>query len=197
MSANSQLMERWRRDELAGPALRIARRLLGQVLVAQGAGGPRRGRIVEVEAYLGPHDAASHSRMGPTARNAPMFGPAGHAYVFLVYGMHHCFNVTTGGGAAVLIRGLEPVGALGACDGPGKLARALGVTTADSGLPLDGPRFGLERAAFVPSRLVARGPRIGVDYAGAWAARPYRLFVRGSAGVSRGDGRRVLPVQRG
>ncbi|MBX7098631.1 MAG: DNA-3-methyladenine glycosylase [Myxococcaceae bacterium] len=190
-------MAHWRRSELEGPALRIARQLLGQVLVAHGAGEVRRGRIVEVEAYLGPQDLASHSRMGPTARNAPMFGPAGHAYVFLVYGMHHCFNVTTGRGAAVLIRGLEPLGAVAACDGPGKLSRALGITTTDSGLPLDGARFAIERAAPVAPRSVVRGPRVGVEYAGDWAERPYRLFVRGSAGVSRGDGRRALPVQRG
>jgi DNA-3-methyladenine glycosylase len=109
------------RHLLAGDTLLAARSLIGARLVraagpdAAGSGpanGPRIGRIVEVEAYVGPDDRASHARMGPTARNAPMFGPAGIAYVYLVYGVHHCLNVVTGEDgfpAAVLVRAVEPL----------------------------------------------------------------------------------------
>lgn len=170
-------------DFFARPALRVARALLGQVLVH----GAHRGRIVEVEAYLGPHDLACHSSKGRTARTEVMFGAPGHAYVYLIYGLHHCFNVVTGRGAAVLIRGLEPLTAIaGRTDGPGRLTRALGLTRAHDRLPLTGPALWLERAAPVPSSAVRRGPRIGVDYAGVWAARPYRLWIAGNPFVSRG-----------
>lgn len=162
------------------PALQVARALLGQVLVH----GPRRGRIVEVEAYLGPHDRACHSAKGRTARTEVMFGPAGHAYVYLIYGMHHCFNVTTGQGAAVLVRALEPLSPLAArTDGPGRLCKAFAISRAQNMLALDGPTLRIERGT-TPGR-IARGPRIGVDYAGAWAGKPYRLWIADNPFVSR------------
>jgi DNA-3-methyladenine glycosylase len=161
------------------PTLQIARALLGQWLVM----GERVGRIVETEAYVGPKDLASHTSKGRTARNEVMFGPPGHAYVFLVYGMHFCFNVTSGHGAAVLIRALEPVAGLDRrADGPGRLTAALGITRAHNGLRLDAPPLWLAEAPRV--RRIERGPRIGVDYAKEWAARPYRFWERDNPHVS-------------
>ncbi len=166
----------------ARPALQVARALLGQVLVH----GGQRGKIVEVEAYLGPHDLACHSAKGRTARTEVMFGPPGHAYVYFIYGMHHCFNVVTGNGAAVLIRALEPLEQLHArTDGPGRLTRAFGLTREHDALPLSGPKLWLERGTPVKPRDIHRGPRIGVDYAGEWAAKPYRLWLANNPFVSR------------
>ena len=164
------------------PALQVARALLGQVLVH----GGQRGKIVEVEAYLGPHDLACHSAKGRTARTEVMFGPPGHAYVYFIYGMHHCFNVVTGNGAAVLIRALEPLEKLDArTDGPGRLTRAFGLTRDHDRLSLSGSVLWLERGAPVKARDIRRGPRIGVDYAGVWAAKPYRLWLANNPFVSR------------
>lgn len=163
----------------ARPTLHVARALLGQLLVFE----DRVGRIVETEAYLGPHDLACHTSKGRTARNEVMFGPPGHAYVFLVYGMHFCFNVTTGRGAAVLIRALEPVSGLSRrADGPGRLTAAMGITRKHNGLALSSPPLWLGSGA--PVRRVERGPRIGVDYAREWASKPYRFWERDNAHVS-------------
>jgi DNA-3-methyladenine glycosylase len=168
-----------------GAADEVARALLGQVLVRVDGGRVRAGRIVEVEAYLGPHDLACHSSKGRTARTEVMFGPPGHAYVFLIYGMHHCVNVVTGRGAAVLLRALEPVEGLEGrrTDGPGRLTKALGITRAHDAHPLDTPPLYLAHGAKVTC--VAAGPRIGVDYAGAWAKRHLRFWERGNPYVSR------------
>lgn len=173
-----------RRQALPGafferPTLQVARALLGQLLVV----GEKVGRIVETEAYVGPRDLACHTSKGRTARNEVMFGPPGHAYVFLIYGMHFCFNVTTGRGAAVLIRALEPVaGYTRRSDGPGRLTAALGITRAHNALRLNAPPLWLAEGA--PVKRVARGPRIGVDYAREWAAKPYRFWERGNDHVS-------------
>jgi DNA-3-methyladenine glycosylase len=173
------------------PALRVARDLLGKVLVVQEGGRRRSGRIVETEAYVGAHDLACHAAKGLTARTEVLFGPPGRAYVYLIYGMHHCFNVVTcpkGRAAAVLVRGLAPLQGLEpevATDGPGKLCRALGITLAHNRLDLRGDRLFLEDAPAVPASQVRRGPRVGVDYAGEWAQKPYRLWVAGSPHVSR------------
>ena len=165
----------------ARPTIRVARALLGQLLVFE----ERVGRIVETEAYLGPHDLACHTSKGRTARNEVMFGPPGFSYVFLVYGMHFCFNVTTGKGAAVLIRALEPVTGLERrADGPGRLTAALGITRAHNGLKLDAPPLWVAEGALVPPREIARGPRIGVDYAKEWAAKPYRFWEKDNPHVS-------------
>ncbi|MCU0698661.1 MAG: DNA-3-methyladenine glycosylase [Myxococcaceae bacterium] len=162
----------------------VARALLGQLLVHEAGGVRRAGRIVETEAYLGPHDLACHSSKGRTARTEVMFGPPGHAYVFLVYGMHHCVNVVTGNGAAVLVRALEPVEGLAQArtDGPGRLTRAMGITRAHDGWPLDERPLFL--AAGTPVRRIGRSARIGVEYAGAWARRQLRFFDAASRYVS-------------
>jgi DNA-3-methyladenine glycosylase len=167
------------------PTLGVARALLGQLLVLQDlrGGSARVGRIVETEAYIGPRDLACHSSKGRTARTEVMFGPPGHAYVFLIYGMHCCFNVVTGNGAAVLIRALEPVeGFTRRADGPGRLTQAMGITRAHNGLKLDAPPLWL--AEGTTATRIARGPRIGVDYAKEWAAKPYRFWERDNPHVS-------------
>jgi DNA-3-methyladenine glycosylase len=172
----------------AEDAVSVARKLLGCALVH----GGRAGIIVETEAYLGPDDLASHARFGPTARTSVMFGPGGVSYVYLCYGIHHMFNIVTGGrgeGQAVLIRAIAPyVGlpddaALGR--GPGKVTQALALDRRHDRRDLTAPGRDLfVAAALVPPR-IARGPRIGVAYAGAWAQRPLRFWWRDHAAVSR------------
>jgi DNA-3-methyladenine glycosylase len=151
-----------------------------------------RARIVEVEAYLGERDGASHARRGPTPRAAIMFGPPGRLYVYLVYGMHHCMNVVAerdGVAGAVLVRAAEPLDATAAgaphpFRGPGKLCAALGVTRAENDLDLTarGDLFIADDGA--PAPRVAASRRIGVDYAGAWAARRLRFYVARNPHVS-------------
>jgi len=139
-----------------------------------------RGRIVEVEAYDGPLDQASHARRGPTRRNAPMYRAGGIAYVYLIYGMHHCLNVVTGEldyPAAVLIRSTEPPHAGAPAHGPGRLSRAFGVDRRLDGVSLLGPEIWLEEGETIADREVRRTARIGVDYAGVWARRRYRFVV--------------------
>jgi DNA-3-methyladenine glycosylase len=179
------------RDFYDRPALRVARELLGKTLVHEQEGERRAGRIVECEAYVSQRDLACHASKGCTPRTEVMFGPPGHAYVYLVYGMHHCFNAVTGPpglAAAVLVRALEPLEGLtkGArTDGPGRLCRAMGLDRSLDRADLCGKTLYLADAPPVPRGEVCRGPRVGVDYAGEWAARPYRFWVRGSPFVSR------------
>lgn len=162
--------------------------------------GTVRGRIVETEAYLGPEDLAAHSARGRTSRNAVMFGEAGHAYVYLIYGLHHCLNVVCGPGSkpeAVLLRAAAieegvvvarvrrgaaaPDHRLAA--GPGNLAAAFGIDRALNGADLLSGRLRLERGT-PPQQIDAR-PRIGVAYAGEWAHRPWRFVVPGDRHLSR------------
>lgn len=152
--------------------------------------GQRRvGRIVETEAYLGPHDLAAHSSRGLTERTRVMFGPPGHAYVYLIYGLHHCLNVVTepeGRGAAVLLRALEPLHGIEArTQGPGLLCKALQIDRRRNAEDLLGDRLYLS-APTQPARItILRRPRIGVDYAGHWARRLLRFYIKGNAWVSR------------
>jgi len=183
------------------PATVVARDLLGARLVHVASNGTVGGRIVEVEAYAGPEDLAAHSARGVTARNAVMFGPPGHLYVYLVYGLHHCMNVVTGPGAkpeAVLIRALEidegmtlararrgprpPDARL--ASGPGNVGQALGVDRTLNGCDLtSGPVQIIPRVGPIPA--FRSGPRVGVDYAGPWAARPLRFWIADDPHVSR------------
>jgi DNA-3-methyladenine glycosylase len=183
------------REFYARPTETVARALVGKVLVRRTPAGERRARIVEVEAYLGERDAASHARRGPTPRAAIMFGPSGHLYVYLVYGMHHCMNFVTeadGTAGAVLIRAAEPLASTEMPDvpfplrGPGKLCAGLGITRADNGLDLTTPGALFVADDGAPAPVLARSRRIGVDYAGAWAARRLRFFVARHAHVSGG-----------
>lgn len=184
------------------PAIDLAHDLLGARLVHHAADGRVGGRIVEVEAYQGPEDLAAHSARGRTQRNGVMFGPAGHLYVYLIYGLHHCLNVVAGPGVkpeAVLVRALEVDEGVdrarqrrgaGPADhrlasGPGNVARALGIDRALDGADLlDGPVRIVPRRG--PPPRVRHGPRVGVAYAGAWAERPFRLWIADDRHVSRG-----------
>lgn len=173
----------------ARPTLTVARELLGKTLVHVSDGVRRAGRIVETEAYVGPHDKASHARVGNRGRASIMYGPAGFAYVFLVYGMHNCFNTVTerdGYPGAVLIRAIEPLeNDLGRGGGPALVCRALHIDRACTGLDLTTSNLFLEDAPPVVDGDVRVGPRIGVDYAGEWAAHPWRFWVASSTQVSR------------
>jgi DNA-3-methyladenine glycosylase len=168
----------------------VAPELLGKLLVHRVDGIDRIGRIVEVEAYVGPHDLAAHSSKGRTARTEVMFGEPGHAYVYLIYGMYHCLNAVTGPGdhaSAVLIRALEPVSGIeGATNGPGRLCRALSVDRSLNGHDLTGGELFIahpERPG--PQFQVVASPRIGVDYAGDWAHRHLRFTIEGNPFLSR------------
>ncbi len=169
----------------------VARGLLGKLLVHCDGRSRRVGRIVEVEAYLGPHDKAAHSARGLTARNRPMFGPPGHAYVYLIYGLHCCFNVVTepeGHASAVLIRALEPVhNLLGPSHGPGRLCRAMRIDRRHNGVDLLGPRLFITQPApdAHSAFRVVRRPRIGVEYAGRWAKSLLRYYIRDNPFVSK------------
>ena len=172
------------RSFYARDTVTVAQELLGQCLVHAG----RVGRIVEVEAYIGPHDRASHASRGRTPRNAPMFGPPGHAYIYLVYGMYDCLNVVTerdGYPAAVLLRALEPVeGIAGRTQGPGLLCRAMEIDRRLNRYDLTGDELFVAENGRSDFRVVKR-PRIGVDYAGSWARRRLRFYIANNPFVSR------------
>jgi DNA-3-methyladenine glycosylase len=176
----------------------VARDCNGKILVRRTSEGLIGGRIVETEAYRGPLDLAAHSSRGRTKRTEAMFGPPGRAYVYLLYGISWAFNIVVareGEPHAVLVRALEPV--LGQelmaarrnfptdarllTNGPGKLCQALGITRDDYGRDLAGDDLFLFDG---PCGKIGRSPRINVDYAGAWSARPWRFYERGNRFVS-------------
>jgi DNA-3-methyladenine glycosylase len=167
----------------------VARELLGKHLVHVSDGVERIGRIVEVEAYLGPHDLAAHSARGLTARTKIMFGPPGHAYVYLVYGMYHCMNVVTqpeGVASAVLLRAVEPVRNVeGRTQGPGLLCRALHIDRRLNGHDLLSDDFYIADPGEPTDFALVKRPRIGVDYAGPWAKKLLRFYIKGSPFVSK------------
>ncbi|MEO6350665.1 MAG: DNA-3-methyladenine glycosylase [Candidatus Limnocylindrales bacterium] len=185
----------------------VARDLIGKWLIRESEDGLTAGVIVETEAYGGPLDLASHARAGKTRRTTPMFGEVGHAYVYLVYGMHECLNVVAYDNAqavagAVLLRALEPVAGVDLmrsrrgqdtgrdgrlCSGPARLCRAMAV-----GRSFDGHDLTAGEPLWLAEPPDARrpfeadsGPRIGVDYSGEWAARPWRFWIPGHPSVSR------------
>jgi len=169
--------------------LSVARALIGMHLVHDDGQTVRAGRIVETEAYLGPRDLAAHSARGRTRRTEVMFGPPGHAYVYFIYGFWNCLNVVTGRAGvphAVLLRALEPLGDLSERTwGPGLLCRALHIDRRLNGVDLRGDQLWLEHPPKrTPTVHIARATRIGVDYAGEWAHRPWRFFDRDSPYVS-------------
>lgn len=178
-------------DFFARSVHEVAPELIGVTLLVDGVGGP----IVEVEAY-DQADPASHAFRGPTARNATMFGPPGHAYVYRSYGIHWCLNLVCdleGRAEAALIRALAPehgvdemrsrrgvLAERALCSGPGKLCRALAITRAHDGLALDAPPFQLLEREGTPA--IVTGPRIGISRA---VDHPWRYGLAGSPFVSR------------
>jgi DNA-3-methyladenine glycosylase len=183
----------------ARPTLDVARDLIGKTLYRQTQDGMTAGIIVETEAYVAAVDPAAHGYRGKTPRNAVMFGPPGHAYVYFTYGMHFCLNVVTeedGVAAAVLLRALEPTRGLplmrarrgeriadrDLARGPGRLCAAMALTVADNGLDLQDDALWLtETPDFPPVAPIAATPRIGITQAADW---PWRFVLAGSRWVS-------------
>ncbi len=167
----------------------VARELLGKYLVHVVRGIERVGRIVEVEAYLGPQDLAAHSARGLTERTSVMFGPPGHAYVYMIYGMYHCMNVVTeraGHASAVLIRALEPVRNLRErTAGPGLLCRAMKIDRRVNAHDMVSNNLYIAADVNAEPIRIVRRPRVGVDYAGRWAKRLLRFYIRDNPFVSR------------
>ncbi|MBI4517240.1 MAG: DNA-3-methyladenine glycosylase [Deltaproteobacteria bacterium] len=188
----------------ARDALTLAQALLGAVLVHEAPDGTAAGRIVEAEAYRGPEDRAAHSYGGRrTPRNEVMYGPAGHAYVYFIYGMHYCFNVVAAGRdqpEAVLIRALEPLAGVelmrarrgvneamppaALARGPANLCRALGIDRRLNGANLLSGPLRIERGAALATERIVAATRVGVAYAGEHALRLWRFYDRTSAAVS-------------
>jgi DNA-3-methyladenine glycosylase len=167
----------------------VARELLGKFLIRVSGGVERIGKIVETEAYLGPHDLAAHSAKGMTERTKVMFGPPGHAYVYLIYGMYHCMNVVTereGHASAVLLRAIQPVKNIeGRTCGPGLLCRAVNIDRRLNAHDLLSDNFYIAAPAKAESFAIVKRPRIGVDYAKHWAKRHLRFYIKGNPFVSR------------
>jgi DNA-3-methyladenine glycosylase len=181
---------RLERTWFARDALVVARALIGCFIVHErGEGGPLVSRVVETEAYRGPRDLASHARAGMTRRTRALFGEEGHAYVFFIYGMHECFNVTCAGagrGHAVLVRAGEPTAGFeehARLEGPGRFARAMGLSRAHNGQDLTAPPLYVCARAKRPR--IAVTPRVGVAYSGDWANRPWRFLDPSSPHVSK------------
>ena len=167
----------------------VARDLLGKYLVHRRGEIVQIGRIVEVEAYLGPHDLAAHTSKGNTPRTRVMFGPPGHAYIYLIYGMHHCMNVVTeadGTGAAVLLRALEPIANLpNNTKGPGRLCKAMGLDLGHYGQDLCGDLLFIAQCEQDAKPAIVERPRIGVEYSGDWAHKPLRFYIENNPYISK------------
>jgi DNA-3-methyladenine glycosylase len=167
----------------------VAKELLGKFLIRKSCGVKRVGKIVEVEAYLGPHDLAAHSARGLTPRNKVMFGPPGRAYVYFIYGMYFCMNVVTertGHASAVLLRAIEPIkNVKDKTCGPGLLCRAMKIDKKLNCHDLLSNNFFIAEPENEESFSIVKRPRIGVDYAKHWAKRHLRFYIKGNPFVSR------------
>jgi DNA-3-methyladenine glycosylase len=167
----------------------VAKELLGKYLIHITDGVKRIGKIVEVEAYLGPHDLAAHSSKGLTPRTKIMFGPPGYAYIYLIYGMHYCMNVVTereGHASAVLLRALEPIqGIESRTQGPGLLCKAMHINKQLNGCDLTSDHFYIAHADDDTPFQIVKKPRIGVAYAGAWANKLLRFYIKNNRYVSK------------
>ena len=163
------------------PTLKVAKELLGKFLVRKIGGKIIKAMITETEAYCGPKDLACHASKGRTKRTEVMFGPAGHAYVYLIYGMYYCLNIVTedeGYPAAVLIRAVDAAGV----NGPGKLCRFFKIDKTFNGEDLiKSKRLWIEEGIKIKPEQIKRSKRIGVDYAGEYKDKPWRFFLKGQA----------------
>jgi DNA-3-methyladenine glycosylase len=182
----------------------VSKSLLGKILVHESSKGITAGLIVETEAYLGPEDRAAHSSGGRlTARNEVMFGQKGHAYVYFIYGLYHCFNVTAGEvpgkPEAVLVRALEPVKgedimakrrdaingkAVNLTNGPSKLCMAMDISKLQNMTDLTIPPLYIEDASSVPQENIVKATRVGIDYAGDWKNKCWRFYIKDNLYVS-------------
>jgi DNA-3-methyladenine glycosylase len=181
----------------------VARELLGKNLVHESKEGTTIGRIVETEAYRGPEDHAAHSSGGRrTARNEVMYGHKGHAYVYFIYGLYYCFNITAGNvpgkPEAVLIRAIEPIAGeeimakrrgqqvkvANLTNGPSKLCRAMGLSKAQNKTDLTAPPVYIKDSPIVPQYDIVETTRVGVDYSGEWKNMPWRFYIRDNRFVS-------------
>lgn len=186
------------------PTLTVCPALLGSYLISRHGDALVGGRIVEAEAYCGPDDLGAHTSGGRrTARNEAMYGPKGHAYIYLIYGMYWCVNAVCGPAdkpQACLIRALEPVSGIDImrsrfaqsarqkdkdlCRGPGKLCKALGLDKQHYGMDLLGNELFIVPGRLSPGEEVGASPRIGIDYAQDYKDKPWRYYIRGNASVS-------------
>ncbi|WP_419418459.1 DNA-3-methyladenine glycosylase [Legionella sp. D16C41] len=177
------------RDFYANDTLTVAKQLLGTYLIHVVDGQEKIGKIVEVEAYIGPHDLASHASKGITPRTTIMYGPPGYAYVYLIYGMYYCMNVVTreaGYGSAVLIRALEPIKNLTErTQGPGLLCKAMQINKTLNGHDLLSDNLYVACANDAPNFTIVSRPRIGVAYAKEWAEKPFRFYIAGNPYISK------------
>lgn len=182
----------------------VSKDLLGKIIVHESSQGATSGRIVETEAYRGPEDQAAHSSGGRrTARNEVMFGQKGRAYVYFIYGLYYCFNVTAGNvpgkPEAVLIRALEPVAgqqimakrrsltktkAINLTNGPSKLCMAMGISKLQNKTDLTAPPLYIKDVPLVLQENITETTRVGVDYAGKWKNKPWRFYIKGNNFVS-------------
>jgi DNA-3-methyladenine glycosylase len=182
----------------------VAKDLLGKILVHESIEGIAAGRIVETEAYRGPEDQAAHSSGGRrTARNEVMYGQKGYAYVYFIYGLYYCFNLTAGNVAgkpeAVLLRALEPVEGVdimtkrrgakqgkvtGLTNGPSRLCMAMGITKAQNKLDLTAPLIYIKDAPSILPENMVDTTRVGIDYAGEWKNKCWRFYIKGNKFVS-------------
>lgn len=179
------------------PTIEIAKQLLGKTLCRNINNKIYKGRIVETEGYLGKRDLACHTSKGKTKRNEIMFGPAGYAYVYFIYGMYHCLNVVTeeeNNPCAVLIRALEPINmscrntrsCFSTTNGPAKLCREFQIDRKLNGHNLIlGKKLWIEEGIAIESKQIKKSKRIGVDYAGAWKDRLLRFYIKNSEFVSK------------
>jgi DNA-3-methyladenine glycosylase len=189
--ARKRALRKLGRSFFARDAIDVAPDLVGKILVHRRGGEELRTRIVETEAYVGEHDLACHASKGRTGRTEVMFGRAGHAYVYLIYGMYQMLNIVTGtvGDAqAVLVRAGEPLDGWEAdLSGPGRFARAMEISRSQNGVDMTGDElFLLDDAADRPR--VTKSKRVGVDYAKEWKDELLRFYDAGSAAVSKPRG---------
>ena len=182
----------------------VSKDLLGKILVYESGDNTTAGKIVETEAYRGPEDKAAHSSGGRrTPRNEVMFKHKGYAYIYFIYGLYHCFNVTAGNipgkPEAVLIRALEPVAGeqimakrrgpkirnhINLTNGPSKLCMAMNLTRSQNATDLTIPPLYIKDAPPIPPEDIVETTRIGVDYAGEWKSKPWRFYIKQNAFVS-------------